>query len=216
MLKHTFFRSFVGLFLWFLGSPLAGYGQLVWTDPVFPRPDQPVTVYFDARQGTGGLKDCGCTVYLHTGLITDLSTQSSDWKNVVTSWGVANAAWAMTPVAGSTNIFKYEIKPSIKTFYNSGSATIKKLAFVFRNANGSKVGKDTGDKDIFIDVYNDPGLLSTIVAPGNGVSLVLNQGNTIPFSGKSSESATLSLVDNGVLLKQTQGTSLDHTLGQGR
>lgn len=213
MLKHTFFRSFVGLFLWFLGSPLAGYGQLVWTDPVFPRPDQPVTVYFDARQGTGGLKDCGCTVYLHTGLITDLSTQSSDWKNVVTSWGVANAAWAMTPVAGSTNIFKYEIKPSIKTFYNSGSATIKKLAFVFRNANGSKVGKDTGDKDIFIDVYNDPGLLSTIVAPGNGVSLVLNQGNTIPFSGKSSESATLSLVDNGVLLKQTQGTSLDHTLG---
>ena len=188
--------------------------QITWTEPAFPRPDQPVTVYFDARQGTAGLKDCGCTVYVHTGLITDQSLQPSDWKNVVSTWGVANPAWAMTPVAGSANLYKFEIKPNIRGFYGVSTATqIRKLAFVFRNANGTREGKDTGGKDVFIDVFSGSGLLSAINTPGEGANLVVKLGNTIPFSGKASEAATLSLIDNGVVLRQVTGIALDYTIG---
>jgi len=81
-------------FLWllaFLCCTLAqtSFAQAVWTEPFFPRPNQPITVYFDATQGTGGLKDCGCTVYVHTGVITNSSTSTSDWKNVFTTWGAS-------------------------------------------------------------------------------------------------------------------------------
>ncbi|HPH21870.1 MAG TPA: hypothetical protein PLE32_23935, partial [Haliscomenobacter sp.] len=144
------------------------FSQVVWTEPFFPRPDQPITVYFDAALGTGGLKDCNCTVYVHTGVITNASTSTSDWKNVVTTWGQANANWAMSPVAGRPNVYKYDVKPSIKGFYGvTGSTVVQKMAFVFRNAAGNKEGKDTGSKDFFLDVYNQSGLLTALITPSN-------------------------------------------------
>ncbi|HMN89673.1 MAG TPA: hypothetical protein PKD70_10340, partial [Saprospiraceae bacterium] len=56
--------------------------QVLYTEPFFPRIDQPVTIFFDATQGSGGLRDCNCDVYVHTGVITNASTSPSDWKNV--------------------------------------------------------------------------------------------------------------------------------------
>ncbi|MBK8564402.1 MAG: hypothetical protein IPN76_13965 [Saprospiraceae bacterium] len=41
--------------------------QVIWADPVFPTESDAVTIYFDATEGTGGLANCNCDVYLHTG-----------------------------------------------------------------------------------------------------------------------------------------------------
>ncbi len=204
-----------GICLLFLISIQNGNTQsAIWSEPLFPRPGQPVTIYFDARFGNGGLKDCNCTVYLHTGVITNFSTQSSDWKYVLTQWGIANAAWAMTPVEGRTNLYKFEIRPDIRTYYRvPSSEEIRKMAFVFRNANGSREGKDSGNKDFFLDVFSQAGLLTSIVTPGEGSNLVLNLGNTIPFLGRSSDTANLTLLDNGIVLKQLRGVQLEHTIG---
>ena len=49
--------------------------QLVTTTPAAPTDDAPVTITFDATQGTGGLADCNCDVYLHTGVILDGSSE---------------------------------------------------------------------------------------------------------------------------------------------
>ena len=38
------------------------FSQLIRTEPAFPRADEPVTVFFDASEGTGGLENCSCTV----------------------------------------------------------------------------------------------------------------------------------------------------------
>jgi glycosidase len=188
------------------------YAQVVWTEPFFPKPNQPVSVYFDATQGTAGLKDCGCTVYVHTGVITSASTSSSDWKNVVTTWGVANANWAMSPVAGRPNVYKFDIKPNINSFYGiTGSTVVQKLAFVFRNAAGNKEGKDTGAKDLLLNVYNQSGLLSALLAPTNR-NQVVTESTAIPVRGVVSESAALSLLDNGQVLSQTTGLELNYTL----
>ncbi|MBK8443268.1 MAG: hypothetical protein IPL35_07580 [Sphingobacteriales bacterium] len=61
----------------------SGYAaaQVLTATPAFPSPTQPFTFYFDATQGNGGLADCNCEVYLHTGVITNLSTSQSDWKH---------------------------------------------------------------------------------------------------------------------------------------
>ena len=56
--------------------------QLVWTTPPIPVENNAVTVNFDATQGNGALAGYAGDVYAHTGVITDKSTSSSDWKYV--------------------------------------------------------------------------------------------------------------------------------------
>ncbi|HHB77842.1 MAG TPA: T9SS type A sorting domain-containing protein, partial [Saprospiraceae bacterium] len=169
----------------------------------FPIPNAGVTVFFDATQGAGGLANCNCDIYVHTGLITSASTSGSDWKHVVTDWGVANANWKMTPVAGQNDVFSFTIAPNISTYYGvSGGESIQKLAFVFRNADGSKVGKGDGDTDLFYDVFSSGFPFTVLVQSPTESSLVKAVGDTIPYKADVSELATLSLYDNGSLLTE--------------
>lgn len=180
--------------------------QLVWTEPAFPSADEPVTVYFNAAEGTGGLAGCGCDVYVHTGVIL---AGNNGWTNVFTSWGVANDDWKMTPVAGQMDVYSYEIAPSINDRYNVGAgAVVEQMAFVFRNADGSLEGKDVGGTDIFIDVYADnTQFVASITSPG-APSIFTAIGETVQFEGAASASATLELFDNGTLLTTVTGTEL--------
>ena len=200
----TFFLCF---FSW------AAAAQLIYTDPVFPTANDAVTVYFDASEGNAGLADCACNVYVHTGVITNLSTGPSDWKYVQTSWGVANAAWLMTPVVGQPNVFSYTISPSATSFYSvPGGETVEQLAFVFRNADGSKVGKDVGDSDIYTPIYSaSAGYLSALLTPTQP-SLLLQIGSNTAVKGAANQPSTLRLFDNGSLLTETTGTVLNYTL----
>ncbi len=209
----TMIRNLIILLLFGVYSPLVT-GQVIWTDPAFPTPNQPVTVYFDATQGTGGLANCNCDVYVHTGLITSKSTSPSDWRYVVTTWGVANSAWKMTPVPGQPNQFSYHIGPSIRAFYGATDPTesILKLAFVFRNADGSKEGKDVGGADIFYPVYPDQQTFSVqLVKPAEPV-VFASMGQVIPVQGEASHEATLTLFDNGTQVYSTFGKTLEYNL----
>jgi hypothetical protein len=194
--------------------PAVGFTQVIWTDPIFPTPNQPVTVYFDAKKGSAGLAGCNCDIYVHTGLITSFSTSTSDWKHVFTQWGTANTDWKMTPVAGQPDVFSYKIQPSIKQRYNvtNSNEEIQKLAFVFRNANGSLTGKDAGGGDIFYTVYPDATPLSASLITPSSAAVFTQIGTTIPVKGASSQNATLSLYDNGNLLYTTTGTLLEYNL----
>ena len=206
-------KLFTSLFI-FLAAPLFLIAQIIWTDPVFPTPSQAVTVYFDATKGTGGLANCNCDVYVHTGLITSKSTSPTDWKYTFTDWGVANDAWKMTPVEGKPNQYSYEIQPNIKEKYGitDPNEEIQKLAFVFRDANGSKEGKASGGGDIFYDVYaDDLELTATLTEPTESV-VFAQIGAVIPVRGASSLPATLSLFDNGTEVSSTSGTSLEHNI----
>lgn len=188
-------------------------GAQVYTDPYFPRDNHPVTIYFDATQGTGGLANCNCAVYLHTGLITNQSTGPSDWKHVVTTWGVANPAWQMTPVPGQPNLYRFTISTSIRQFYNvPANITILKMAFVFRNANGSLEGKAAGGADIFYDVYPANLPFTALLLQPAQRTLIANAGANIPVRMVTSASANIRLLDNGNLVTQTNGTELNWTL----
>ncbi|MCB0644563.1 MAG: hypothetical protein KDC44_23125, partial [Phaeodactylibacter sp.] len=194
-----------------LSFPFITYSQVVWTDPVFPKLGDEVTVYFDASQGTGELAGCNCDVYVHTGLITSESTSPGDWKNVQTSWApTVNDDWKLTPVPGEEDLYSYVIGPDIETYYNVlGGQEVESMAFVFRNADGSKTGKAVGGLDIFYPVYpDDLPFTAVFITPGSSQVLV-PEGATITIRAASSETADLSLYDNGDLIGSTNGTLLE-------
>ncbi len=129
-----------------------GYSQLIETEPGFPVANDSVTVYFDATQGTGGLADYDGDVYAHTGVITEKSSNNSDWKYVVADWGENIDKIKMERV--EPNLYKLDITPTVREYYGvPEDETIEQMAFVFRNADGSKEGKAEGGADIFVDVY---------------------------------------------------------------
>ena len=126
----------------------------VTTNPALPKENNAVTITFDATQGNAGLKDYSGDIYAHTGVITDKSTSTSDWKYVIAPWNSNIPKAKLTRV--SANIYTLEISPDIRNFYGVPvGETIKQLAFVFRSADQSKEGKATGGKDIFVTVYQE-------------------------------------------------------------
>ena len=162
------------LLVWY--GATATWAQVVWTDPAVVRVDRPVTIYFNAKEGTGGLAGYTGDVYAHTGVITNESRTDTDWRYVKADWGENRADIRMERIG--EDLYRLHI-PDIRAYYQDYSGTppsgappwdniydeqIRKLAFVFRNADGSREGKDVGGRDIFVDVA-PPGLAVTFAAP---------------------------------------------------
>ncbi|RPH03692.1 MAG: T9SS C-terminal target domain-containing protein [bacterium TMED144] len=121
--------------------------------PLFPSLDKPIVLTFYADRGSKGLSGHNGDVYAHTGVITDKSTRPSDWKYVKTSWGQNTNSTRLTRIA--LNEYQFTIN-DIREYYGvPTSERIIKLAFVFRSADASKEGKDSGGEDIFISLYEN-------------------------------------------------------------
>ncbi|MBQ7631715.1 MAG: hypothetical protein IJS82_03030 [Paludibacteraceae bacterium] len=114
-----------------------------------------VVITYDASAGNGALANA-TAIYAHTGLITSASTSTSDWKNVVGSWGSTSQP-ALTKNAEG----KWELTiPNIYTFYGVSTSTdIKALAFVFHDGKGSSAtaGKTASGGDILVYLGEETG-----------------------------------------------------------
>ncbi len=146
---------------------LFAHAQVVTTDPPFPVTSQSVVITFDATQGSGGLAGYTGDVYSHTGVITENSSQPSDWQYVLTSWGQNTAETKLTRIAD--DLYTLEISPDIRNYYGvPANEEILQMAFVFRSeeqvGGNWLTGKETGEADIFIDV-TEAGLNISIVKP---------------------------------------------------
>lgn len=180
--------------------------QIITTDPAIPVASEPVTVIYDATQGTAGLKDFSGDVYAHTGVLTENSTDTKDWK-YAPSWGDNSAKYKMTRL--SANTYSLEITPSIREYYGvPENETITHMAFVFRSEDKSLEGKADGGADIFVEVF-EPGLNVSIITPDN--NLLTEPGTQVAFGAAASESADLELFLNNQPVKTTTGTSITHT-----
>jgi 1,4-alpha-glucan branching enzyme len=193
------------LALLLLAFPLSA--QLITTSPAAPTDDQAVTVTFDATEGTAGLANCDCDVYVHTGVITNTSAGNSDWKYVQTEWGLANAAWKLDPVAGEPNKYTYTYSPTIREYFGvPAGEQIEKIAFVFRNADGSLEGKASGGADIFVDVTAG-GVLGITLAGDPGVA-DWALGKPLSILAGTTTEANIEVFDNGNLVTSTTGIEL--------
>ncbi len=185
---------------------------ITWT-PYFATDSDSLTVIFDATKGNAGLKGYTGDVYAHTGVITNLSTQPSDWKYVKTNWGVNTPETKLERIG--TDLYRYKIKPSVRSFYGVPvSEQILKVAFVFRSGvqvSGKYLeGKTENGGDIFLPLSN-PGLSVAIINPSEDF-LFKELGDTIKINAASVSSVSLSLFVDNSLVSQTSETSLNYDL----
>ena len=125
------------------------HAQVLKVTPNFPGEDDTVTIIFNAALGNGGLKNFTSPVFAHTGLITTKSSSGTDWKYVQGTWGTFDNKVLMTSLGNN----EYRIKFHLRSFYGlpSGEKALK-MAFVFRNQDGSKVGREADGSDIFYTI----------------------------------------------------------------
>lgn len=178
-------------------------------DPVFATQHDSVTIIYDATKGSKGLMNLSSQeVYMHTGVITNKSNSPTDWRNVQGVWGTSDAPRKME-YAGN-NIYRKKIK--IHAFYGlSASDTVKRLAFVFRNSDGSKEGKTETNGDIFVDLAQ-AGLQVKFQSPETNPSIYLPT-QTINLEILASQNADINLYENGKLIQSTSGTELKYNAG---
>jgi hypothetical protein len=139
-------------------SPYLHSQLLTWV-PDFTKDNDNIVITMDASKGNQGLLNYTPTtdVYVHTGVITSSSTNSSDWR-------YSKFTWATTPSTGQAtymgnNKWQYTIT-NIRAFFNAPSGvpageTIKKIAILFRNGAGSVVQRNADASDMYIPVYDN-------------------------------------------------------------
>ncbi len=168
--------------------------------PTFVTQNDTVEVIFDATQGNAELVGVN-QVYAHTGVITSASSGPTDWRHVQGTWGTADAKVQMTNLGND----KHSIKYHINSFYNVPSGeTVQSLAFVFRNQDGSKVGRATGGGDIFVPIYSG-GVQAIFSAPDDFGIYDLN--DTLKIQVQTSISGSITLFHESTQLTQESGVS---------
>ena len=179
-----------------------GITQIIQISPAFPTVNDVITLQYDASKGNGGL--VGITpVYTHTGIVTQSGLPSS-WSYVQGNWGQSDTNVLMTDLGNNI----HEIVIDIDQYYGFPIGTnVAKLAFVFRNSDGSLEGKTATMGDIFYPIYPiNGGFQAAIFKPYS--DLLVNLNDTISISGQSNSNATLQLFDNGVLVADTTNTTV--------
>lgn len=140
-------KKFLLIFSLVLTAALAARSQAT-SDPTPLREDsENVWIYFHADEGTKQLAGlpASTAIYAHTGACTNLG----DWR-YAPQWLDNSDKYRLEYV--SENLWRLFIG-DIREYYGiPANETVRRLAFVFRNADGSKEGKATGGGDIFIDV----------------------------------------------------------------
>jgi len=204
-------RYYLFILFLLLGFQSQTTAQVVTTKPEFPTADDSVTIYFDATKGNQGLMDYTGDVYAHTGVITDKSTDNSDWRYVVTDWPNNSPKIKMKRV--DTNLYKLNIGPTIREYYGvPNDEKIEKMAFVFRNSDGSKQGKGSGDTDIFADVYQN-NFNVKFVQPADSLTFLSNSDSlsVMGIGASTSGSISLSLSIDNNQVAQVNNDTLKYT-----
>ena len=197
-------KRLIPIFL-FMCFSISAIAQIVSLNPAFPQRDESITITFDATQGNGGLVG-EFQVYMHTGLITSESVSPTDWKYVVGNWGTDDDRVKMTYIGNN----KHKIEIVINDFYGVPSTTeINQLAFVFRNKDGSKVGKTEALGDIYLDYNESTGFSTQLLAPAKSSSIV-TQGESVNIKYVTSEEADIIMKDNGEIFFQEQTDNINY------
>lgn len=173
---------------------------LITTDKNFPQANEPVTLYFNPAKGNALLNGFTGDVYVHWGVVTNSSNGS--WKYTKSNtFNTPDPASKMTRQSNGT----YSITITPQTFFGvPAGEQIQKIAMVFRNADGTLVGRNPDGSDIYLPVYTS-GLSVRFLRPElnptytpTPAAATITIGQQIEISGVASQSASLKLTLNDV------------------
>ncbi len=188
------------------------YAQLLtWTPNFAQESTSPFTITLDGSKGNQGLffYTPVSDVYVHIGVITNLSPTATPWKYVKynQNFNVANSLLQTTSLGNSK--WSFTINGGIRSYFGitDPGETILKIAILFRNGNGSKVARNTDGSDMYIPIYTnalatrftEPLVQPTFLPRPETITKVI--GNTISMTGIASSSATMRLYLNGTIVQ---------------
>ena len=118
----------------------------LWTTPVAPNADGPLTISFKAGK-TSALKGYTGDVYAHIGIL-----EFGVWKYVQADWNVNLPHCKFTKDEKEPDTWHLELLPSIREYFQSGTTAVNQIGIVIRSADGSMKGIV---EDRFINVTDD-------------------------------------------------------------
>ncbi|MFN1834099.1 alpha-amylase family glycosyl hydrolase [Balneola sp. MJW-20] len=196
--------------------------QVVTFEPSFATENDTLTLTFDATKGNGGLSGFTGDVYLYTGLITDKSSDPSDWKYVRpagnSGWESYPAELKMTPLGN--DLWEFAYPSSVREFYGvAGSDTVKEVTLLFRGTNDGTgapdaVGRGDGGSDIFLELTT--GSISTTWLQPGGESRVIGSTETLEFTGigtSTSPGLNLTVFQNEQQVASVENDTVNYTFG---
>jgi hypothetical protein len=129
--------------------------RLLTLTPEFPVDNSTLSFTVDCAKGNQGLFNFeggnSNNVYVHIGVITNLSTGPTDWRYVKFTWGTADPAAKATPLGN--NKYQYTIT-NIRSYMGvPAGETIRKVTVIFRNATGTLKQVNSDVSDMYIPVY---------------------------------------------------------------
>jgi len=188
---------------------------LNWS-PEFPVDNSNLNFTVDCAKGNQGLLNFeggnSANIYVHVGVITNLSTGPADWRYVKFTWGTADPLAHATPLG--SNKYQYSIT-NIRSFFGvPAGETIKKITIIFRNATGTLKQVNSDGSDMYLPVYGNTEFAVRINMPAfepryipwiEPISVAV--GGTINITGVSSANAALNLQLNGNTITTATATN---------
>lgn len=153
--------------------------QLLTWSPQFPADNSTITITLDATKGNQGLLNHTGAVYMHLGVITNLSATPTSWRYVPTTWATTTAP-AATSLGG--NRWQFTLT-NPRAFFNSAAGgvpaneTILRVALLFRDGGGIKVHKNADNSDMYVPIY-----------PAGSNNIIFTQPAVVPDFNISNES----------------------------
>ena len=187
-------------------QPEASELPLISTDPAFVT--EAMTEDITIILNTKGTAADGFTgeLYAHTGVLTDESTTTGDWKYVLADWGNNIPECKLERV--DDNLWHYTIKGGVHAWYGvPESEKVTHIAFVFRSADSKIEVKDNG-ADIFVELATE-GLSVKIISPAHGSILEVGQEYTVQVQQQAA--TNVKLFKNDTAVAETGGATLTYT-----
>lgn len=199
-------------------TAICSNAQLLKTTPEFVLDNASnIDIVCDANYGNKAILNYTPTsdMYVHIGVITSLSANSSDWKYVKYPWASPGADRLCSYLGN--NQWKFTIVGGLRTFFGitNPSEKILKIAVLFRNGTGAVKQANADGSDMFIPVYDNanyvhitnPFKQPTYTPIPEAITKLL--GDSISISAASSLTSDLNLFFNGSqVASQTATTTL--------
>ena len=191
--------------------------QLLTTNPNFITESSSSSIIIaDATKGNQGLKSFTGEVYVHIGVITNLSVAGSNtnwWRYVTSVWNTPATKFKCTNLGNDK--FSFTINGNLRTFFGITNANEKilKIAVLFKDATGAKALRNTDLSDMYLTVYDN--VFSVRIDTPIAQPLLVPQlepinkkiGDTLFLNAKTSESATITFSYNDTLVNTASAST---------
>jgi 1,4-alpha-glucan branching enzyme len=212
-------RKFLFLIIFYSFSPITHAQLLTWSPAFIQENDAstPVVITVDATKGNSGLMDYATTtdVYVHTGVITNLSSGATDWKYVKFNQDFNQPNAALNALYKGNNKWEFTIQGGLRAFYGITNAAeaINKIAILFRSGNGQKKQANSDGSDMYIPVYTST-LAVRITDPFTEPRFIpfpepINKktGDNITISAEANKSSTIKIYLNGTVIQSANNVT---------